>query len=89
MSEIKAELTSNDFYKSCLCAFTQPTNLPIFLDLSLYIRIMLSREKGLKIVAGNFYIVKVDEIILNQICSFISCWVVLLKCDPPTRLPTC
>lgn len=32
---------------------------------------MLSREKGLKIVAVNFCIVEVDEIILNQICFFI------------------
>lgn len=71
-SEIKAELTNNDFFRICLCAVTQPTNLPIFLDLFLYFRIMLSREKALKIVAVNFYIAEVDEIILNQTCSFIS-----------------
>lgn len=72
MSEIKVELTNNDFFKSCLCTLAQPTNLPIFLDLFLYFRVMLSRENGLKIVAVDFYIVEVDEIILNQICSFIS-----------------
>lgn len=54
MSEIKVKLTNNDFFRSCLCAVTQPTNLLIFLDLFLYFSIMLSREKRVEDCSSEF-----------------------------------
>lgn len=71
MLELKVGLTNKSF-NSCFCAFTLPPNLPVFLDLISYFSVMLSREKRSKIAAVNLYIVEVDEITLNQMCSFIS-----------------